>query len=322
MYPQTSGSWWAGSAPSPDYSGRVIPFVFSGLVVEKFYAATVLGAIASTRYEGEIRNMGDKVIIRTRPNITVSPYEIGMDLNTIVQRPSSDTIELLIDKGNVFNLALNDVHEVQSDIDLLSMWAEDAAEAMKIEVDKEVLQYLATDTTGDIDAHNRGLGAGRISGNLNMGDFGLPRSIDSQNVIRFILDCGQVLDEQNVPETGRWMVIPAWMNTLIKASDLKNASLAGDGTSILRNGRLGMIDRFTLYLSNNLQPIGASPSNEYPVLFGVSSALAFAAQLTKTETIRSERSFDTLLRGLEIHGRKVVNPVAIGRAIVEQDGLT
>lgn len=321
MYPQAATPW-TGSNPNPDYSGRVIPFVFSGLVVEKFYDATVLGAIASTRYEGEIRNMGDKVIIRTRPNITVSPYKIGMDLYDVLQRPSSDVVELVIDKGNVFNLSLNDVHDVQSDLDLLSMWAEDAAEAMKIEVDKEVLQYLSTDTTGDVDGHNRGVGAGRISGNLNMGETGLARSIDSQNVIRFILDCGQVLDEQNVPETGRWMVIPAWMNTLIKASDLKNASLAGDGTSILRNGRLGMIDRFTLYLSNNLQPMGASPGTEYPVLFGVSSALAFAAQLTKTRQMPTERDFATLLQGLEIHGRKIVNPVGIGRAIVEQDGLT
>src|SRR5690606_27138419 len=187
MYPQTSGSWWAGSAPSPDYSGRVIPFVFSGLVVEKFYAATVLGAIASTRYEGEIRNMGDKVIIRTRPNITVSPHEIGIDLNTIVQRPSSDTIEHPIHNGNPFNLA---VPEGQPALALLSLCAEAAAEPMKSELDKEVRHHLPTDPTGAIDPHDGGPGAGRISGTLNLGAFGLPRSIPSQNVIRFSLDCG------------------------------------------------------------------------------------------------------------------------------------
>lgn len=311
---------WAGSQPDPAYTGRVIPIVFSGLVVEKFYAATVLGAISNTRYEGDIRNMGDTVRIRTRPTITVSDYEVGMDLNTVLQRPSSDIVELQIDKGHVFNLALNDVHEVQSDLDLMSMWAEDASESMKIAVDSEVLTGLSTTT--DINSNNRGLTAGAISGSINLGTTGMPRGLTADNIVRFILDCGQVLDEQNIPETGRWLVIPAWASTLIKSSDLKNASLAGDGTSIQRNGRLGMIDRFTLYLSNNLPLLGASPQTEYPVYFGVNSALAFAAQLTKTETLRSERSFDTLMRGLEIHGFKVVNGVAMGRAIVEQESVT
>ena len=61
-----------------------------------------------------------------------------------------------------------------------------------------------------------------------------------------------MLDEQNIPEQGRWIVMPAWAAALIKASELRQAYLSGDQTSILRNGRLGMIDRFTLYVSNLL----------------------------------------------------------------------
>ncbi len=48
-----------------------------------------------------------------------------------------------------------------------------------------------------------------------------------------------------------WCCHP-WVCGMIKKSELKDASLAGDGTSIVRNGRLGIIDRFTLYCSNNL----------------------------------------------------------------------
>lgn len=43
----------------PDYSStsttRFIPEVYSGKLVQKFYASTVFGSIASTEYEGEIR---------------------------------------------------------------------------------------------------------------------------------------------------------------------------------------------------------------------------------------------------------------------------
>ena len=138
---------------------------------------------------------------------------------------------------------------------------------------------------------------------------------NDQSVTDFIVNAGQVLDEQNIPESGRWMAIPAWMASMIKKSDLKDASLAGDGTSILRNGRLGMIDRFTLYLSN-LLPTLDSAVDTTSVFFGTKAALTFASQFTKMETIRSERSFSNLLRGLQVYGFRVVNGVAMGRAVV------
>jgi hypothetical protein len=321
------GTPWAGSTPSPAYSGIFIPEIWSGKLVEKFYAATVLGAIANTDYEGEIRNQGDLVKIRTRPTISIEDYTADVQLN--VQRPSSNIVELLIDKGKYFNLALDDVMEIQSDIDLLSTWAEDASEQMKIKVDQDVLGALADVTNTDIAAANRSDNSGAISGDINLGDYGGPVYVnaaaqgtgignDASNdraIIDYITDCGQVLDEQNIPETGRWMVIPAWLAARIKRSELKDASLSGDGTSILRNGRLGMIDRFTLYLSNLLVPEGGY-ADEWPILFGTSAALTFASQFTKMETLRSENSFSNLLRGLQVYGYKVVNGVAIGRGVL------
>jgi hypothetical protein len=320
-----SGSPYSGVNQSPAYSGIFIPEVWSGKLIEKFYAATVLGAIANTDYEGEIRSQGDLVKIRTRPTIQIDNYEVNQDLT--VRRPSSNLVELLIDKGKYFNLALDDVMEIQSDIDLLSTWSEDAAEQMKISVDTDVLSYLSTTT--DIAGANIGTAAGAISGDVDLGISGAPVFVNSnaqgtgdgstnandKAVVDYIIECGQVLDESNIPESGRWMVIPAWLSARIKKSELKDASLAGDATSILRNGRLGMIDRFTIYQSNLLLPIDGY-ADEYPVLFGTNAALTFAAQFTKMETIRSERSFSNLLRGLQVYGYKVVNGVAMGRGIV------
>jgi hypothetical protein len=54
-------------------------------------------------------------------------------------------------------------------------------------------------------------------------------------------------DEQNWPETGRWLVIPPWMRWLLVNSDLKNASLMGDEKSVMRNGRIGMIGTSILH---------------------------------------------------------------------------
>ena len=319
------GTPWSGSAPSPAYSGTFIPEVWSGKLVEKFYEATVLGAIANTDYEGEIKNKGDTVQIRSRPDVAIADYESNMDL--AVTRPSVAKQSLLIDKGKYFNLALDDVMEIQSDIDQLSVWAEDASEAMKIAVDTGVLADV-TDASGEgaqIDSDNRGTTAGAISGDLDIGVAATPQFVSgagagvfsgaadssAEKIVDYIINCGQVLDEQNIPESNRFMVIPAWVAARIKRSDLKDASLAGDGTSIQRNGRLGMIDRFTLYLSNLLLP-ATGTATAYPILFGTTAALTFAAQFTKLETLRSERSFSNLLRGLQVYGYRVVNGVALG----------
>jgi hypothetical protein len=314
------GTPWAGSNPTPAYAGTFIPEVWSGKLIEKFYDATVLGAIANTDYEGEIKNQGDTVNIRQRPDITITDYQANQDLS--IERPGAAIVQLLIDQGKYFNVALDDVMEIQSDIDQLSIWAEDAAEQMKIAVDTDVLDFLTNvGATGngydDIAAENVGATAGRLSGDIDLGFNTLASNaviVDNAGTnaspIEYILRCGQVLDEQNVPESGRFMVIPAWFASLIKNSDLRDASLAGDGTSILRNGRLGMIDRFTLYISNLLTD--SETAGAWPILFGTTSGMTFAAQFTKMETIRSERSFSNLLRGLQVYGRKVVKGEALG----------
>lgn len=307
--PYPSGS----SNPSPAYTGIFIPTLWSGKMIEKFYDATVLAAIANTDYAGEITNQGDKVTIRQKPTLTVSNYEAEQELS--VQRPSSNVVDLLIDKGKYFAAIVDDVMETQSDLNLLGMWADDASEQMKIAIDNDVLRGIAT----DVAAVNKGATAGKISGDIDLGTtVTTPITISADNVVDYILDHGLVLDEQNIPETGRWIVIPAWMANFVKKSELRDASLTGDGVSMLRNGRLGMIDRFTLY-GSNLLPSGTADglaAGEFNMFAGHSHGLTFASQLTKMETIRSELTFGTIMRGLQVYGYKVTDGTALTSGII------
>ena len=286
---------------SVSYSGTFIPEIWSKKLIEKFYDATVLAAIANTDYEGEIRNQGDKVKIRTIPTLNINDYESGQTLN--IQRPTSNIVELLIDKGKYWNAIIDDVQETQMDINAMNLWAEDASEQMKIQIDTQVL----TSILPDIAAANKGATAGRISGNINLGVTGAPLAITTANILDVILDMGQALDEQNRPETGRFLVMPYWATTLLKKSDIKDASLTGDGVSPLRNGRVGMIDRFTIYQSNNLRKVNDGGNNAFDFFAGVKNGLTFASQLTKTETLRGESTFGDIMRGLQVYGFKVVD---------------
>src|SRR5580765_5803375 len=64
----------AGSASGDYVAAGFIPEIWSGKLIEKFYAATVLAAISNTDYEGEIKSYGDRVKIRTKPTITIQNY--------------------------------------------------------------------------------------------------------------------------------------------------------------------------------------------------------------------------------------------------------
>jgi hypothetical protein len=358
-----SGAPYLGANQSPAYSGVFIPTIWSGKFVEKFYDATVLGAIATTDYEGEIRNYGDTINIRTHPTITINAYQANQALT--VQRPSSPLVQLQINQGAYFNTVLDDVMEIQSDVDLLSNWADNASEQMKVYVDTAI---LAINVIGNfVDPNNMGDAAGRVSQSIHLGysantltaaaTAGIPlyvgsvsgasgntgvSAITARKVIDSIIDFGQALDEQRVPETGRWVVVPPWFAAMIKRSAFQQAYLTGDAVSIARNGRLGMIDRFMVYVSN-LLPVGNAgnaqatgtvypelagsqagtglAAGEYAVYFGHSLGLTFASQMTKVETLRSESSFGTLMRGLQVWGFQVVNPTLVGVAIVVNSGL-
>lgn len=297
-------------AGHPSYSGTFIPEIWSSKLIDKYYDQTVLSEISNTDYEGEIRNQGDKVIIRTVPTLEINDYQIGQTLTH--QRPESPTIELLIDKGMYWSAIIDDVVEKQQDIDQMNLWAEDAAEQMKIKLDTRVLSSIVP----DIHADNIGNSAGRISGNIDLGTMGSPLAITRANILDTLLYMGQVLDEQNVPETGRFVLLPYWATTMLKLSDIKDASLTGDGSSPLRNGRVGMIDRFTVYNSNLLPRYTDGAHNTTHILAGTKAGLTFATQLTKTETLRAESTFGDIMRGLLVYGHKVVKPEALTAAYV------
>lgn len=302
----------------PDYSSTgssgFIPSIWSGKLVEKLYASTAYAEIANTDYEGEIKNKGDSVQIRTTPSITIRDYEVGGGLT--YEKPTSDKVELQIDQAKYFAFEVEDVDAYQSDINLMDDWSDDGGEQMSIEIDTNVNAYAYTEAA----AANAGATAGAKSGSLNLGEAGAPVVITKSNILDVLVDCGTALDEQNVPNTGRYVILPAWMNGMLKKSDLRDASVMGDSTSVFRNGKVGELDRFTVYVNNNLSTVtdGTTGNQCTNVIFGHKKALTFASQMTKMQTLPNPSDFGNLIRGLNVFGRKVIDPNAIGHLYAER----
>ena len=290
------------------YSGILIPELWHGKWNVKFYDATVLSQITNTDYQGQIKNQGDKVIIRTLPDIEIGDYVIGQSLPP-AQRPISTTIELLIDKAKYFRFALDDIDAVQTDMALMNGWMDDATQQAKIVIDTDVLGGIV----GDVASANQGATAGVNSAGFNLGiaTAGGSIGITTANAVDYLLALGTVLDEQNIPETGRFVVLPPWYINRLKRSELKQAYLTGDSTTPLRNGKVGMIDRFEVYSSNLLSTASDGTRTFTNILAGHKVATTFASQMTKMEKIRAESSFADQVRGLQVYGYKVVKGEAL-----------
>ena len=315
---------------TPSYSGNFIPAVWSAKLNAKFYAASVYGDIANTDWAGEISSMGDKVIINTAPSITVSDYASGTSLS--YQVPAPETQELLIDKGKYFAFQINDVLEYQAKPNLMDMFAADAAEQMRIAIDSTVIY----NTFSGAAAANKGATAGVKSAAYNLGTDATPVVLTKDNVLQKILEMASVLDEQNVPDSDRWLVIDPYTRALLFQSNLAQAQFMGDATSVVRNGKIGTIDRFTVYVSNQLPKGAAGTATPWvsgngaentvtttgtvakrrALMAGHKSALTFASQITKMETIRNPNDFGDYIRSLNVFGYKVVKAESLVLAIV------
>jgi hypothetical protein len=263
-----------------------IPEIFSKLLQSKFYAQSVLPAISNTDYEGEISGQGDKVTIRTVPAVTINDYT-GSITN---QELTTSKVELLIDKAKYYSFKIDDVLGVQADIDLLEEASNDAAEGMRVSVETSVLASVVTGAT----------------------TIGSQTTITPSNILENILAAAQALDELNIPEEGRFYVMSPEFVSKLKQSELRQAYLTGDDESPLRNGRVGVVDRFTIYQSNMLYTPGSGADSGYThVLAGHPKAISFASQFTNTETVRLQDTFGEAVRGLKVFGSKVVVPDAL-----------
>jgi len=317
---------------NPSYSGTFIPKLWSQKLNAKFYANTMMTEIANTDWEGEIRNQGDTITIRTAPSITINNYT-GAGMTLADEVPTPITVDMQIDQGKYFSVHVNDVLAHQADMDLMNMFTDDAAKQLKIAIENDVFfQYFITEGAA---AANKGATAGAKSAGYNLGTDTAPVDESTPaNVLNTILKMSAALDEQNVPEDGRWLIITPFDRQLLMQTDIAQAYFTGDASSTIRTGKIGMLDRFTVYVSNLLPKgaagkamvaglsatsSGATLSNAKArrmMVAGTKHACSFASQINKTEALRNQTDFGDKVRGLAVYGRKVLKNEALCTAIV------
>lgn len=294
------------AAGAPDFHNTFIPELWVPEVQLQFEKASVFQDVSSNQYEGMIKNQGDTVNINIEPTVTVRDYVKHQNLES--ESPEPSTVVLEINKAKYFRIAIDSIDQAQSMPNLLSMYAQSGGRRMKEEIDKTVLQGIYNSEN----ASNSGATAGADTSAFNMGVSGTPVALSASNIVNYLTDCSTVLDEQSVPEDGRWIILPPHIINLLLKSDLKDASMTGDSKSVALNGKYHrMIAGFTVYQSRQLYSVSDTYTCFY-IPFGHKGALTFASQVTEARSIQNPNSFGWYVDALNCFGYKVIRDESLG----------
>jgi hypothetical protein len=297
-----------------------LPSVYSKKVLNFFRKASVVEAITNTDYAGEISAYGDSVKIIKEPVISVSDYTRGSD--TTDTKLTDQEITLVVDSAKAFKFIVDDIETNMSHVNFKEVASSSAAYALKDSYDAAVLATMFAGVSASSPDHI--IGADAAAGTGGVAE--TTASVDllgsdgtGVDAIDLMARMARLLDDQNVPEEGRWFVAPPSFYEELSQSGSKLLSVdfnAGQGS--IRNGLVssGKLRGFDMYKSNNI----ATPTTATgKVMAGHMSSTATANTILSTEVLRDPTSFGDIVRGLHVYGAKVLRDDALVSAFYAID---
>lgn len=275
-----------GNLPNGNFSS----VIYSKKVQVAFRKSTIVGDIANGDYFGEISSLGDTVRIIKEPEITVSAYARGTNIQA--QDLDDEDFSLVIDKANYYAFKIDDIEEAHSHVNFMSLASDRAGYKLADQLDQECLGYFAgysqsalsavADTVNTTVNGTRAVASAGsdelltsmklIKGDMNnittgsAGDHSIPlaprlpgaTSIPTATAspIMIINRMQRLMDTQFVDKQGRWLVIDPVFFEIMQDEDsrlVNNEYLGGQLTNglVMTNW-----NNFRVYVSNNLPSVG------------------------------------------------------------------
>lgn len=272
-----------------------IPELWSTKIVELLHKNCVMLQCVNRNYEGEIRQKGDTVHIRSFSAMAITDYDGSIE-DAAYETPTPVEQELVIDQAKMWGLKIDDVSKAQSDINILTGYAKEAAYALETTIDTFLLAKHS-----DVPAGN------------TIGTVSVPIALTKDNIYGYMVDLAAKLKSADAVGSGSKtpfvVVNPVIEALLLKSPEFIHATNMGD--EVLRKGAIGRIAGLDVLLTTNFVAV----SSKYYILAGTNEAITFAEQLTKTETVKDKSFFGDLVRGLAVYGAKTVQANALAKII-------
>ena len=291
-----------------------IPQIWSKVILAALQKKLVYGSpmVVNSDYEGEISGPGNTVHITQFGDPTVSDYQPGGSITYQALADAGQT--LVIDQAKTFSFAIDDVDRRQAAGDMQAYLEQRAAYKLADAAD----QYIAAKYTGAASANV----LGSTGAPLTPAVYGGSTSHPADFYVQVLEPLKVILDQANIPDEDRYIVVPAWGLSLISQTQafVSVTDMQGDPSQTFQRGFAGQVSGFSVMKSNNVpQPVaGGAGTGVWAIQAGHPMAVTYGEQITETEALRLQSTFADGVRGLHVYGSKLVRPDAIAVAYVER----
>ena len=269
------------------------PTIWAKSLLSPLYKTLVWASLANRDYEGEINSLGDSVKINEIGDITVSDYSkfntTGSTSTALTwQALTSAQKMLIIDKAKSFSFAIDNVDMAQNSPKVMAEAMTRAAYAIGNQIDQDVAAIFKA-------------GSGKII---------TAATVSAGSCLSLVAFMARYLDEKDVPQGNRFIVVPPFFHQQLALAYSGGISATATtkqfNDNVLINGYVGQVYGFNVLMSNNC------PTSSGTIITACDrSAVTFAGQLSKIQSVQRESYFDEGVKGLYLYGAKAVRPNAI-----------
>jgi hypothetical protein len=269
--------------------------IWSEFILTSLYNQGVYTSISNRDFQGDAEK-GKSVKINTLGDLTIGKYTASVDMTMTEASFTSQSIN--IDQQDYIFEYIDQLYQRQYDVDFMEKLMVKVSDQFRNSADS----YMASLYTSIPVNTTNYVNSGSV--------WTIGKSTEtaaSSSAMDAILKLNQKLDENYVPNSGRFTVVPPFFLT----------KLFGDTNyTTLQNGFVqnGNINGTQLYVSNNV----AKSGNTYKIIAGTSDSIAFVDVLDTLQIIVPEKRVGSAIKALYVYGGGIVKPtkMAVLNAVV------
>ena len=268
---------------------KTIPELWSARLIQAFNNTSVYRSAVATDVSSEATE-GNKVHFGTLTSaVTVKDYTRNTDIADPELASDSEQI-LEIDNQKYFHIYMDDIDRVQTKPAIMDQFAADAMQAVADHVDGHFYAKVKETFT-------------RASDKTVIG--ATTTATYAEKFIDGLAAVNTKFARANVPAgTGRYCVMsPETKEELVKYLVKKGNTIGNLNETALRNGEVGNLMGFTMFVSNQ-----NNAADKYPAICGLRRNIFYAGQISKVEVYRPEKRFGDAIKGLYVYGSEVMTP--------------
>ncbi len=256
-------------------AANFIPEIWSADVLMAKEMSLVMGNLVVKKYSDEVKSFGDTIHIDYVADLAADNKLADTDITFSTN--TEGKVDLTVNKHKYVAVKIEDIAKVQAKPDLRKSYTTKIGYALRKAIDTDLLSLYS--------------GCSVTKGYLT-----------SKITLNTILDCSQSLDENDVPEEGRYAVISAAQKrALLEIPEMIRNDYRGDSQA-LKTAQLGSLLGFQFFWTNNVVKTGTSPVISHNLFFH-REAFALVMQIeTRIQSDYNLHALATEVVGDELYG--------------------